>query len=80
MKNIEKKEQTEELLSYYRLAYEKEKEKNTDLAARLAAAKAEAEDLDFKLKRIKNNPLWKLSKPLRSVMHWIIRIDRKSVV
>lgn len=79
MKNMEKKEQTEELLSYYRLAYEKEKEKNTDLAARLAAAKAEAEDLDFKLKRIKNNPLWKLSKPLRSVMHWIIRMKDRIV-
>ena len=49
-----------ELLEYYRLAYEKEKQKNTDLAAKLADAQAQAEDLDFKLKRIKNNPIWKM--------------------
>lgn len=63
-----------ELLEYYRLAYEKEKQKNTDLAAKLADAQTKAEDLDFKLKRIKNNPVWKLTAPLRSVMHWMIRM------
>ncbi len=64
---------------YYRLAYEKEKEKNIDLAAKLAEAIARADDLDFKLKRIKNNPLWKASKPLRSVMHWMIRMKDRIV-
>lgn len=63
-----------ELLEYYRLAYEKEKQKNTDLAAKLADAQTKAEDLDFKLKRIKNNPVWKLTAPLRCVMHWMIRM------
>ncbi|MBO5092738.1 MAG: glycosyltransferase, partial [Lachnospiraceae bacterium] len=36
-------------------------------------------DLDFKLKRIKNNPIWKLSKPLRGVMHWMIRMKDRIV-
>ena len=66
-------------LEYYRLAYEKEKEKNTDLAAKLAEAIARADDLDFKLNRIKNNPVWKASKPLRSVMHWMIRMKDRIV-
>lgn len=79
MSNKETKNQTEELLEYYRLAYEKEKEKNTDLAAKLADAEGRAEDLDFKLKRIKNNPVWKLSKPFRSVMHWMIRMKDRIV-
>ena len=67
-------ENQSELLEYYRLAYEKEKKKNTDLAAKLAQAQSLAEELDFKLKRIKNNPIWKLTKPLRDVMHWMIRM------
>ena len=53
MGNTERENGTAQLLEYYRLAYEKEKEKNTQLAARLADAQAQAQDLDFKLKRIK---------------------------
>lgn len=78
MSQIEKENQAE-LLEYYRLAYEKEKEKNTELAAILAQAQSQADDLDFKLKRIKNNPVWKASKPLRSVMHWTIRMKDRIV-
>lgn len=78
MSQIEKENQAE-LLEYYRLAYEKEKEKNTELAAILAQAQSQADDLDFKLKRIKNNPVWKASKPLRSVMHWMIRMKDRIV-
>ena len=33
-------ENQSELLEYYRLAYEKEKKKNTDLAAKLAQAQS----------------------------------------
>lgn len=79
MGNTEQENGAAQLLEYYRLAYEKEKEKNTLLAARLADAQARAEDLDFKLKRIKNNPVWKASKPLRSVMHWMIRMKDRIV-
>ncbi len=79
MGNTERENGTAQLLEYYRLAYEKEKEKNTQLAARLADAQAQAKDLDFKLKRIKNNPVWKATKPLRSVMHWMIRMKDRIV-
>ena len=74
-----KPEKQEELLEYYRLAYEREREKNTDLTARLADVQAQAQDLDFKLKRIKNNPVWKATGPLRAVMHWMIRMKDRIV-
>ncbi len=70
---------TEELLAYYKAAYEKEKQKNSDMATKLADATAKAEDLDFKLKRIKNNPIWKMSAPFRAVMHWVIRMKDRIV-
>ncbi|MCH5343130.1 MAG: glycosyltransferase family 2 protein [Acetatifactor sp.] len=57
----------------YREAYEKEHLKCADLAARIADLEAENEELNWKLGRIKNNPLWKASKPMRNVLHWGIR-------
>ena len=53
--------------------YEREHLKCADLASRIADLEAANEELNWKLNRIKNNPLWKLSKPLRSLMHWAIR-------
>lgn len=53
--------------------YEKEHLKCADLASRIADLEAANEELNWKLNRIKNNPLWKLSKPFRSLMHWAIR-------
>ena len=57
----------------YKEAYEKEHLKNADLAGRVADLEAKNEELQFKIDRIKNNPLWKASKPFRNVMHWGIR-------
>lgn len=57
----------------YKEAYEKEHLKNADLAARIADLEAKNEELEWKLNRIKNNPLWKVAKPARSGMHWVIR-------
>lgn len=57
----------------YKEAYEKEHIKTADLAERIAVLEAQNEDLRFKLNRIKNNPLWKLSVPLRKAMHFVIR-------
>ena len=60
-------------LEEYKEAYQAEKQKNVMLSGRLADAVAQAEEKDRQLKRIKNNPMWKASKPLRSMMHWGIR-------
>ncbi len=57
----------------YREAYEQEHLKCADLAGRVADLEAEKEELEWKLNRIKNNPLWKLSRPARDAMHWAIR-------
>jgi len=57
----------------YREAYQKEHQKCADLAARIADLESRNEELEWKLGRIKNNPLWKATGPLRRVMHWGIR-------
>lgn len=57
----------------YQKAYEEEHLRNADLAGRVADLEARCEELNFKLNRIKGNPLWKLSAPLRKCMHWGIR-------
>lgn len=57
----------------YKEAYEQEHLKCADLAARIADLESKNEELEWKLGRIKSNPLWKLSKPVRGMVHWIIR-------
>nr|WP_300850855.1 glycosyltransferase [uncultured Acetatifactor sp.] len=57
----------------YRQAYEQEHLKCADLAARIADLEAKNEELEWKLGRIKNNPLWKAARPVRNGMHWAIR-------
>ena len=57
----------------YRDAYEQEHLKCADLAGRIADLEAKNEELEWKLNRIKGNPLWKVSKPARDCMHWAIR-------
>ncbi len=57
----------------YREAYEQEHLKCADLAGRVADLEAKNEELAWKLNRIKKNPLWKVSKPARSLVHWAIR-------
>lgn len=57
----------------YKAAYEQEHLKAADLAARVAELSAQKEELEWKLNRIKNNPLWKASKPARNAVHWAIR-------
>ena len=57
----------------YREEYEREHLRNADLAGRVADLEAKCDDLTFKLNRIKNNPLWKLSSPLRKVIHFFLR-------
>lgn len=57
----------------YQKAYEKEHLRNADLAGRVADLEAKCDDLAYKLNRIKNNPLWKMSAPARKGMHFVIR-------
>ncbi len=57
----------------YKEAYEKEHLKNADLAARIADLESKNDELEWKLNRIKDNPLWKASKPARGAVHWAIR-------
>ena len=57
----------------YKTAYEKEKLKSADLAQKIADLEDKNQELEFKLNRIKGNPIWKASKPARSAMHFVIR-------
>ena len=57
----------------YQKAYEEEHLRCADLAGRVADLEAKCDDLNYRLDRIKNNPLWKASTPLRKCMHFVIR-------
>lgn len=57
----------------YREAYEKEQIKTADLACRVAELEEKCDELQFKLDRIKKNPLWKASRPARNLMHLCLR-------
>ena len=61
----------------YRELYEKEHEKCADLADRIVALENDNIELQFKLDKIKNNALWKMTKPARSVFHFVVRIKQK---
>jgi GT2 family glycosyltransferase len=57
----------------FKTAYEREKLKSADLAQKVAELEDKNQELQFKLDRIKNNPIWKASTPARNTMHWVIR-------
>ncbi|MDL2301265.1 glycosyltransferase family 2 protein [Lachnospiraceae bacterium OttesenSCG-928-D06] len=59
--------------SDYKKMYEEEHIKCGDYATRIADLEAENEELQWKLSRIKNNVLWKLSGPFRKCIHFFIR-------
>ena len=63
-----------DLTAYYKELYDCECEKNDELVAQLEEAEKHIEELDYKLGRIKNSFAWKLSKPLRGVMHTCVRV------
>ena len=62
----------EDLEKYYQDLYEREKEKNEQLAYRLSASQRELEDLTRKLDKIKGSIFWKLAKPARVVINYCI--------
>ncbi|MCM1038889.1 MAG: glycosyltransferase family 2 protein [Ruminococcus sp.] len=55
--------------AYYKAAYEKEKKQNTATAGKIADAEAREAEASFRLERIHNNALWKLSAPMRKCYH-----------
>lgn len=69
----------QDMADYYKNAYEKEKLKCSQMAGKLADAEAAAADLEFKLKRIKDNPFWKATKPFRVLIHFLIRTKDRLV-
>ena len=62
----------EDLEKYYQDLYEREKEKNEQLAYRLSASQREVEELTRKLDKIKGSIFWKLAKPARVVINYCI--------
>lgn len=63
----------EEKLRYYKEAYEREKKKGNVLSGKLAEAENRGAELDERLNHIKGSVFWHMSKPLRSLVHFIRR-------
>lgn len=57
----------------YKEAYEKEREKCIKLEDRLATLEAQNVDLQYKLDKIKNSIFWKMSKPFRMAINFVLR-------
>lgn len=53
----------------YQKAYEEELERNILLSERMAEVEAEKEEALYKLNHIRNNPLWKATGPVRTIIN-----------
>lgn len=67
----------EEALRFYREAYKREKKKDRVLEGKLADAEHKSADLEGRLNRIKGSIFWRMSKPLRSLVHWMRRTKER---
>ena len=67
----------EETLRFYRDAYRREKKKGQALSDKLTAAKVKSDALGVRLGQIKGSIFWRMSKPLRSLVHWIQRTKER---
>ena len=67
----------EEKLLYYKDVYEREKRKGEVLAGKLADADQRGADLEGRLNRIKGSVFWRVSKPLRLLVHWVRRTKER---
>ena len=61
----------------YKELYEQEQERNAVLSERLAELEEEKEEISYKLKRIKDNPIWKASTPVRMLGHKVVNNIRR---
>lgn len=73
----QEKQVEEKDLAYYKAAYEAEKRKGEKLSARLAEATEQEKELTAQIEKIKGGTLWKLSKPARVVIHFILRMKER---
>lgn len=69
----ENRQNSQSDLEYYKTAYEAEKKKNRQLAGKLADLQEREKQLMEQTDRIKNSRLWKLSKPVRVFIHFLLR-------
>lgn len=67
----------EEKLLYYKDAYEREKSKGEVLAGKLADADQRGAELEGRLNRIKGSVFWRVTKPLRLLVHWVRRTKER---
>ena len=77
MEREQEEKKQEESMRYYKEAYEQERQKSRVLASRLAESENRVADMEQKLSRIKNSVFWKMSKPLRDVIHWMQRTKER---
>ena len=67
----------EEILRFYRDAYRREQKKGSVLEGKLADAEHKSAELEGKLNRIKGSVFWRMSKPLRRLVHWMRRTKER---
>ena len=67
----------EDKLRYYKDAYERERSKGETLTDKLSHAEQERAEAESRLNRIKGSVFWRLSKPLRSLVHWLHRTKER---
>ena len=67
----------EEKLRYYKDAYERERCKGAVLTDKLTHAEQKSTELEERLNRIKGSIFWRISKPLRSLVHWARRTKER---
>lgn len=67
----------EETLRFYRDAYRREKKKGQVLSGKLDDAQKKSDALGLRLGQIKGSILWRMSKPLRTLVHWIRRTKER---
>ena len=67
----------EKKLRSYRDALEREEEKQAVLQRKLEEEQQKNADLETRLERIKGSKIWKMSKPLRDVIHFMMRTKER---
>lgn len=63
----------EEKIRYYKDAYERERRRGEALSDKLAKTEQKDAELEERLGRIKGSIFWRMSKPLRVLVHWVRR-------